>query len=772
MTEHEFANLRADDLASGSRVVAFEGVESLCRPYLFSIHLQIMDDELVGDLADAVGSEATLTLQRREQQQLVFNGVLSRVSLAHHEGQWGLYEVHLVPRLWQLGLTRHSRVFTQRTVPEIIEEVLAEAGLGSDSYDLRLTGSYRTEELVVMYGESKLDFLHRWMEREGIYYYFEQGEGVETIVITDHVEGHRALLDEGIPYRPTGGVDASAGECFDSFAMIHDATVSQIGLADRDYGRPLLDVSATSAVSPQGTGSQRVHAGRFFDPEQAKRYVAIRAEALRSREVTYHASGSALHMSAGYLVQLVEHGQERFNKRYLVREVHHFGNFTGSDDAVLRGLVRPRHPETYRVALRAVDADRAFRMEEATPWPRVWGYEGATVDGEADSAYAQIDDDGRYFVSFHFGESELGDGKRSTAVRMMQPHGGGTEGFHCPLRKGTEVIVAFLGGDPDRPVIAGVVPNALTPSPVTSENNTQNIIQTGGENLILIEDRKSDEFIFLRTPPEKTFIHIGNEKTESDSGNIVLSTQGHMVFDANSQLVDIGGGGVKEYVKGDVYEHYFGSYLHKVDGDETRVVGGDETISVTGSRMDIVNGSVDETHQSSHTTLIGADHEHSVMGDQTLFVSGSQKDSVGGDVTHHVSGDVTQTVSGDVVVSASSVKTTTSGPFYQHVSADKFEVTNASKYAATFGTSVELKLSVDVGVAVGMKLQSNAGMFVTSTAGANITHAAGVMAAFGSAADLRQSPLVVESSPVWTRTGSLTHLGSAQILVTGVLTVL
>ena len=121
-------------------------------------------------------------------------------------------------------------------------------------------------------------------------------------------------------------------------------------------------------------------------------------------------------------------------------------------------------------------------------------------------------------MRFAFDESALGDGKASTRVRMMQPHGGGVEGWHFPLRKGTEVLFTFLGGDPDRPVIAGVVPNALTPSPVTAGNHTKNVIQTGGRNRLELEDKAGQERITLSTPHSNTYLRMGapNDRAQLD----------------------------------------------------------------------------------------------------------------------------------------------------------------------------------------------------------------------------------------------------------------
>src|SRR5262249_45353319 len=128
------------------------------------------------------------------------------------------------------------------------------------------------------------------------------------------------------------------------------------------------------------------------------------------------------------------------------------------------------------------------------------------VDGAADSEYAQIDKHGRYKVRVMFDESDAADGKASMFVRMLQPHGGSPEGFHFPLRKGTEVHLLFLGGDPDRPVIAAVAPNAQTPSVVNADNHTKNVVHTGGNNRFELEDADGSQHIRLSTPTKGTFM--------------------------------------------------------------------------------------------------------------------------------------------------------------------------------------------------------------------------------------------------------------------------
>ncbi|MFS8070482.1 MAG: phage baseplate assembly protein V, partial [Byssovorax sp.] len=172
---------------------------------------------------------------------------------------------------------------------------------------------------------------------------------------------------------------------------------------------------------------------------------------------------------------------------------------------------------------------------------RIYGSESGTICGPLESEYAQIDGAGRYNVKLKFDESDLKDGKASTWVRMLQPHGGGIEGWHFPLRKGTEVIFTFLGGDPDRPVIAGVVPNLHTPSPVNRANHTTNVIQTGGRNRFELEDRAGHERITLQTPYDNTMLRMG---APNDHHNLIMRTDGKALTSVGSNY-DIKVGGAK-----------------------------------------------------------------------------------------------------------------------------------------------------------------------------------------------------------------------------------
>jgi type VI secretion system secreted protein VgrG len=507
----DLITLESSAFPDNSRVATFRGVEAISRPYEFEV--LVMLDEADGeevDLADGIGSKARLVLDRADDKlpPFIIAGILGTVEHMHSFAGRSLVRAVIVPRLWTLGLSHHSRIFTKKSIRDIIKAILEDNGLAEgDDFDIRVQNNAK-EEYVCQYHESDLAFISRWMEREGFYYYFEHSESGEKLVIADAKSYPDEPLGVPVRYFPQAGGDHSAGASFRTFRARHASLPASVKLKDYDYARPNLDMSGQGEVSDYGTTELMVHGARFFSPGDGSRIAKLRAEELLARQVVYRAAGTRSHICSGHKFALDEHPKGSFNKKYLAIEVHHYGN-QASGYTQWKDLMDVEHQEVYFVEIDAIPADVQFRPETRTQWPRIYGTENALIDGPADSEYAQLDDQGRYLVKFKFDESTLKQGNASTLVRMMQPHGGEIEGFHFPLRKGTEVILTFLGGDPDRPVISGVVPNALTPSPVTSANHTKNVIQTGGRNRMEFEDLSGSQWIRISTPHKKTFINMG-----------------------------------------------------------------------------------------------------------------------------------------------------------------------------------------------------------------------------------------------------------------------
>ncbi|NUO53286.1 MAG: type VI secretion system tip protein VgrG, partial [Polyangiaceae bacterium] len=501
--------IASDAVPNSASVAGFHGVDTLSEPFCFDIYFVVASSTVV-DIETAVFQKATLTLSYGLlTAPHTYSGIFSEMELVAAVKGNALYRARLVPRFWLLSLSQHSRIFTKRSIKTIIGDVLGEYGLAPNvDFDLRIADG-PTEEHVCQYRESDFAFLSRWMAREGYTYFFEHKDGKDIFVITDKPAGHQTLRMGPVHYNASDATEQS----FTDFSQRLVAQPARVSVRDYDYAKPSTPLRHSVEVSGSSVGVYDDYGARVFTAGDAERIAVIRAQRRKCREKTFAGAGAATHLNAGATFDLDHHPRPDFNITYVATKVVHIARephlASAWGDLVQLEGKNVSDAQAYEVSVEAVDAKVPWKALEIFEWPHVDSFENATVDGAADSQYAQLDDQGRYAVKFHFDEGTLKDGKASTRVRMMQPHGGSIEGFHFPLRKGTEVICAFLGGDVDRPFIQAVAPNSEKPSPVVAANRSQNILQTGSATHLTIEDQAGSEFINLFSPKEASGLYLG-----------------------------------------------------------------------------------------------------------------------------------------------------------------------------------------------------------------------------------------------------------------------
>ncbi|AUX27553.1 hypothetical protein SOCEGT47_081470 [Sorangium cellulosum] len=662
-----------------ARVMGFKGTEALCRPFEIEVLFTVPTGT---DVRGAVAAPATLALQRGgDAPPMCWHGVFVRLRLLRESADRALYLGALVPRLWLQRHSVRSFVHTKKKVDAFVTETLLHGGLAAS--DLRFSvdvDRYPEEEFVCQYRESHLDFIHRWLEREGLYYYFEHpvdDGSVEIMVVVDSKEQHEPLSGRGrVRYHPTSGNDVSAGECFREVHVDFSSLPAAVHINDYNYANPSAPVSGEHPVSRSGRGEVREYGYRVFTQDEAARLAQVKAQSIACRELTLHATGNATGLRAGYVFEL-EDGPSDLPTRYLAVEVRHAAAIMGGSFDVARttGLDQG---ETYRVEVVAIPADVQFRAPQSTPWPRIYGFENGVVDGPSDSQYAQIDDQGRYLVRFKFDASDLPDGATSTYLRMMQPHGGSVEGWHFPLRKGTEVMVSFQGGDPDRPVIAGVVPNMHRPSTVTSRNLTQNVLRTGGKNHMVVEDLEGKQHIDLYTPVGGTNVHMGgpthqafiappltpdaNPTIQAVDCMFYVYTDGNAGFNVCGEWWQNVGGKLRLDVSDDATIHYVGIHTLNVDGDSNEFYNSHQNIKVRSGRTDTVEaGGMTQNIHGGLTQTIEPGGKQEVTGGWVHKVTalnhddyGEWKTDVGKGWTADIKGAWAHTVTGDITIESRS----------------------------------------------------------------------------------------------------------------------
>ncbi|WP_159398011.1 type VI secretion system Vgr family protein [Sorangium cellulosum] len=661
-----------------ARLAGFKGVEALCRPFEFDVLFTVPAGT---DVRAAVGAAATLTMDRGgDKPPMCWHGVFARLRLLRESAEGALYLGLLVPRLWFMRHSVRSFVHTKKKLDVFVTKTLQHGGLADGDFRFAVdTGRYPEEEFVCQYRESHLDFIHRWLEREGLYYYFEHpvGDGkTEVMVLVDDKDQHEPLLGDGrVRYHPTSDTDFGAGEHLREVHVDFSALPAAVLISDYNYANPAAPVSGEHAVSSSGRGEVREYGYRVFSAGEASRLAQVKAQSIACRELTLHATGSAMGLRAGYVFEL-EDGPSDLPARYLAVEVRHAGaSRAGSLDVARYTGIDPN--ETYRAEVVAIPADVQFKAAQSTPWPRIYGFENGVVDGAGSSQYAQIDDQGRYLVRFKFDASDLPDGSTSTYLRMMQPHGGTIEGWHFPLRKGTEVMVSFQGGDPDRPVIAGVVPNTHRPSTVTSRNLTQNVLRTGGSNHMVVEDLEGKQHIDLFTPVGATNVHMGGPArhafivpptTPDDNPTFqavdcmyYLFTEGNAGFNVCGDWWQNVGGKYYVDVGDNATIHYVGIHTLNVDGDSNEFYNACQNITVHSGRTDKVEaGGMTQDIHGGFTQTVEPGGKQEVTGGWTHKVTAKNHDDygewqtdVGAAWTADIKGAWSHTVKGNITITSS-----------------------------------------------------------------------------------------------------------------------
>ena len=472
----ESDDFSCDDL----QIFELSGRESLGKP--FALTIGVVTTKPPGlDLAVVEGATATLVFTVEGQDARRIHGMIAEIrDRIDTEPDTRSYFLVLVPRAHRLSLVRTQEIFMDLSVPEIIQKKLELVGLGADDVEMRLSGTYPKREFVVQYKETDLAFVSRLAEHEGITFFFEHEDGRDRIVFTDKNTGFPVAPGHAIaPFR-------ARGERRDIFHI--EATTRLVPRAhvvhDYNYRIPLVDPTG-SAEAPSGLGGGLVEYGAHCKtPVEATRLAKIRAEETEATHRVFGIESDLGWIRSGGVFTLDGH-PKLGDTTLLVTEIEHAARpsvaLFGGKDSV---------PYTNR--FRAIESSVPFRPARVTPKPQIHGVVNGVVAHEmegTETLFARLDDEGRYLVRMMFDTSQSGERQFvSRRIRMAQPHSGQNYGHHHPLKPGTEVLIGFIDGDPDRPIILHTVPNPITPSPVAANCAPAHRIKTATGILIEMKD--------------------------------------------------------------------------------------------------------------------------------------------------------------------------------------------------------------------------------------------------------------------------------------------
>lgn len=434
---------------------------------LFSFDIDVVC-EAGHELPEAAlpGADITLIVEQGGDEVRRIHGILGPIrDHLDAPGSRAAYRLRIVPRAFRLSLVETQDIYLGRSVPDIVKSKLEAHDFGPDELEMRLLETYPTRDFVVQYRESDLAFVRRLCEHVGISFFFQHTGGVDKLVFTDHPAGFpEAPMAEEIHFRPRG-------EALDVFALsvVSDLVPTSFIVQDYNYRTPQVDLSACFEVESGNGGGVVEYGSHVKTPAEAERLAKVRGEERACRRRVYEGESTLPALSSGARSTLLDHPRLPQQAPLLVTEITHDATLPVFHDAAEGGSAAPRYRNTFR----AIPADVQLRPARTTPKPRIAGFITGIIqpgpDGEI-GGVAQLDSEGRYSVQLHFDTTQRGEEKASHPVRMAQPFAGPSYGMHFPLRRGTEVIVAFADGDPDRPVIVGALYNTASPSPVVAQN--------------------------------------------------------------------------------------------------------------------------------------------------------------------------------------------------------------------------------------------------------------------------------------------------------------
>ena len=507
----------------GCRVLAFNGDDALQVGYTFDIVFSTaVSAQKAQDFLNNLVKAPLLAFTGKlaSGQSFSRHGMASLASWLFSDGDNSVFRLTLRPRSYKLALTAHSRIFLQMPLPQILAKVLKEEGhtQGSD-FEGNLRASYASRPYTCQYNESSARFLLRHLERAGAYTYISQKNGKDVLVLADN-----ATPLEKLPLRDDlNWSEDHADETVFFFNRTLAAVPTKVTLRDYSTEQPgTTEKSASDTGHLRGGGEVNLYAGcniygeidtadKSFIVEEAQSaasgLAAIYVRALAARANQAGGGSSIPWLQAGYTATLE-------GESFQIISVRHMCTMAGDEkeEKIVRrarqaGFV-PGTAHGYRNEFTChPTAVGAYAPEGNTPRPSVQGLVHARIDASGDGQYAELDEHGRYKAMFFFPEKVIhsdaddpSDGNRSIPLRMAQPHTGESSGIHFPLLKGSEVLVAFTDGDPDRPLILAAMPNPERPSVVADKNQQSNMIQTPGGHMIKLTDTDGLANFTMATP--------------------------------------------------------------------------------------------------------------------------------------------------------------------------------------------------------------------------------------------------------------------------------
>ncbi len=590
--------------------------------HLFEIDLELLSPDENLDFDKLLGPEITLGVGLDDGSSRSFHAFVAEFAQVGRLGDYATYRARAVPWLWFLTRTANCRIFQGKSVPEIVKQVFRDRGYTNvkDS----LTKSYRTREYCVQYRETDFNFVQRLMEEEGIYYYFTHTDSTHTLVLADSYSGHSQYSGYGsIEYFPPSDNAIREKDHIHDWQRMRNVQPGKYVVMDYDFEKPRATLKTQYVQKrdfPKSDAEVFDYPGGFIVSSDGDHYARARLESLQAQYERMNGVGNARGLATGFLFKLTGHPRKDQNKEYLIVGATHRVH-AGDYQSGTAGT-----PDDYTCSFEAIDAKEPFRTPITTRKPIVGGPQTATVTGPSGEEI-HTDKYGRVKVQFHWDREGQRDEKSSCWVRVSQIWAGKNWGWMSIPRMGQEVVVDFLEGDPDQPLITGRVYNADNMPPFELPGNkTQSGLRTRSTlngtadncNEIRFEDKKGSEQLFIHAEKNQD-IEVENDET-------------HWVGHDRTKTIDH-----------DETTH--------VKHDRTETVDNNESITIGANRTESVGSDESITIGSNRTETVGRNENISIGSDQSISIGANRDKTIGNNESVSIGGNRTGTVSKNEEVS-------------------------------------------------------------------------------------------------------------------------
>ena len=601
--------------------------EQISRPFEALLSLA-SEDEIHFD--DTVGKPALLTMENGDADRYV-HGVVDRFIQNGINGRFYLYQARVVPQIELLSLEQDCRIFQDKKVPEIVEEVLAESGVTSDLLDVRLQRTYASRDYCVQYRETDLDFISRLLEEEGIFYFFEHSQEKHVMVLGDGTVNYQPIAGQAQVVFNPGGAMVAVEEAVVAFHLSKQIRPGKYTVRDFNFKSPSLELTADNKDTENTKLEIYDYAAGHQTPEAGKAIAKVRLQQVMMNKERAEGHSVVPRFIPGFTFTLSDHPMDAFNQEYLLVGMVH----NGAQPQVLAEKATSDRGTSYDNTFMAVPSAVTIRPERSIHKPLVEGVQTAIVTGPSGEEI-YTDEHGRVKVQFHWDRLGGKDEKSSCWIRVSQSWAGaGWGAMHIP-RIGQEVIVDFIEGDPDRPIITGRVYHGTnTPPYPLPDEKTKSTIKSdsskggGGSNEFRFEDKKGSEEVYIHGQKDWT-IAIENDKNQSVGNNETLQV-------ASNRTKSVGA---------DQSETIGSNKTIQVGANHTESIGSNMTVTVAANKSETVGVNSAETIGAAKALTIGAAYQVTVGAAMNETVGAAKAEEVGAHKTVAVGGNVSEAIGG------------------------------------------------------------------------------------------------------------------------------